>query len=191
QADDFLSPLTFHCACQIFRHPLPARNHDGRQPESIAIFDDQDLVFGPTQRDNAICLAFVLNYSGHFSAPASRGSFSRWSSISPFFFRESMKSRMSFAISAVLAWNSQLMAVTMSDSVEPCSRSSRIFEPTRFRLNIRPCSTSSTTAPSCTCVLRTPLEILYMVQPRGAVLSAFPNRMSHVATWRSGKAINL
>jgi len=76
-----------------------------------------------------------------------------------------MNSRTSLSATSLLTSNFWLISSTMADSVAPVSRSSRIREPTKLRLNICPCRISNTMAPSWPCVLRTPSETLYIGKP--------------------------
>jgi hypothetical protein len=88
-----------------------------------------------------------------------------------------MNSRTSFSTISRFAPNSRLIVSTMSSSDHPLSRSSRILDPTGFRLNICPWWISRTIAPSWPCVLRTPSDTLYKGDPTTAI--HFSNHVWH------------
>src|ERR1700722_10320398 len=84
--------------------------------------------------------------------------------------------------------NSRLTSSTMADSVNPFLRRSRIRDPTKLTLNIWPCRTSNTIAPSWLCVLRTVFETLYITAPSLASRNRYRIPGVHFATLRRLKA---
>src|SRR6266536_567424 len=101
-----------------------------------------------------------------------------------------MNSRTSFPTMSRLAPNSRLIASTMSGSDVPLSRSSKILDPTGFRLNICPCLISSTIAPSWPCVLRTPFDTLYKGCPTPFAFRIACETRCHLQQWKRHSFIN-
>src|SRR5579863_2469063 len=164
ETDCLFAPVILECRREILRYSLPRCDFDRRKREFRIITYHQGFRPVSIEYNYAVGSAFAFCRLCQFCSVHSTAVF-YLSVTNRFFLSVPMNSRTSPSTISRLTLNSWLIASTISGSAEPISRSSSILDPTRFRLNIWPCCTSRTIAPSCPCVLRTPSEIRYIGSP--------------------------
>src|ERR1700687_485724 len=182
KANGLTAPVSFQSSREVFGQALPARNLCARKDEP-RFSDLQQNMGSIAVEDNHsanLTLGLVLRF--HDLSPIQCWPFGLASSSRRCCFRDSTNSRTSCSATSLTTANFWLISSTMADSVAPVSRSSRIREPTKLRLNIWPCRISRTMAPSWPCVLRIPSETLYIGSPTSSACKVSRNVWAHCDT---------